>query len=502
MTILEEINRLDSNILLGGQARKSKATEVLDVIDPATEQKLGEIAETTTDEIDEAVEIAHAAQKKWWALSGLERSEIMHDVANRIHAMRPRLAEAMTREMGKPYKEAADEVDWCLSSIRYSAEVGRSDTGRVMGNAIEGHLNYTLKEPLGVVVSIQTFNYPLTLLSWQSGGALAAGNAVIAKPSEHTTFTTLIFAEAFEPLPAGLFQVISGAGPAGKYLVEHPDTNAIAFTGSVPTGQAIGATCGHMMKRALIEVSGNDPFIIMPSADLDITARAATFAAFMNCGQICVSAERFYVHEDIHDEFIAKMTENAKAIRIGNGLEKVDMGPMVSQKERTRYEGVLENALKQGANVVTGGGRPAEFNQGWFVEPTILSECNQSMDMFNNESFGPVAPICRISSFEEGIELANDSKYGLGANIYTRDLKEAVRATEQLQAGMVWVNAPLLDNDAGPFGGSKMSGSGRQLGPEGVEAFQETKFVMIDPDCTDTQDFWWFPYKDDESFKG
>jgi acyl-CoA reductase-like NAD-dependent aldehyde dehydrogenase len=502
MTILEDFSRLESSIIIGGQARKSAATEGLEVIDPATEEKLGEIAETTTAEIDEAIATGHAAQKKWWGMSGLARSEVMHEIANNMHHMRPRLAEAMTREMGKPFKESMDEVEWSISAIRYNAEVGRSDTGRIMGNEIEGHLNYTLKVPLGVVVGIQTFNYPMVLLCWQAGAALAAGNAFICKPSEYTTFTSLLFAEAFAPLPEGLFQVVTGSGPCGKHLVEHPDTNMIAFTGSVPTGQAIAQTCGHMMKRTLIETSGNDPFIIMPSADMDIAARAATFSAFMNCGQICVSAERFYVHEDIHDEFLAKMIDNAKAIRIGNGLGKVDMGPMVSERERARYEAVLENAIKQGGKVELGGGRPAEFNQGWFVEPTILSDCNQEMDMFNNESFGPVAPISRIKSFEEGIELANDSRFGLGANIYTQDLRESIRAGEQLEAGMVWVNAPMLDNDAGPFGGTKLSGMGRQLGPEGLESFRETKFVMIDPDCTDTQDGWWFPYKDEESFPG
>jgi acyl-CoA reductase-like NAD-dependent aldehyde dehydrogenase len=502
MTVLDDFSRLNGNIFLGGQYRRSAATATLDVINPATEEKLGEIPKTTSEEIDEAIAIGHAAQKKWWAMSSLARSEAMHEVANNMHHMRPRLAETMTREMGKPFKESMDEVEWSISAIRYNAEVGRSDAGRVVGNEIAGHLNYTLKMPLGVVVSIQTFNYPMVLLAWQSGGALAAGNAVICKPSQYTTFTTLLFAEAYAPLPDGLFQIVTGGGPAGKHLVEHPDTNMIAFTGSVPTGVAISETCGRMMKRSLIETSGNDPFIVMPSADLDITARAASFSAFMNCGQICVSAERFYVHEDIHDEFVAKLVDNARGIRIGNGLGKVDIGPMVAEKERTRYEDVLKNAIKQGAKVMLGGGRPAEFNQGWFVEPTVLSDCNQQMDIFNNESFGPVAPICRVKSFDEGIELANDSKYGLGANIYTRDLREAIRATEQLEAGMVWVNAPLLDNDAGPFGGTKMSGQGRQLGPEGLESFRETKFVMIDPDCSDTQDGWWFPYKDNESYPG
>ena len=237
----------------------------------------------------------------------------------------------------------------------------------------------------------------------------------------------------------------------------------------------------------------------MPSAPLDVTARAAAFSAYMNCGQICVSAERFYVHEDIHDAFVECFIEETKKLRIGNGLDKVDMGPMVSSRERTRYESMLGAAQREGARTIVGGDRPAEHERGWFVNPTILVDCEPQMTLFQQESFGPVAPICRVNSFEQAIELANASRYGLGANIYTTDLRESIRATEELQAGMVWVNAPLLDNDACPFGGSKLSGMGRQLGSEGLDTFRETKTVMIDPGC-EPQDFWWFPYTDAESY--
>jgi len=341
----------------------------------------------------------------------------------------------------------------------------------------------------------------MVLLAWEAGAALAAGNAVIVKPSEYTTLTTMLFAEAFSPLPAGLFQVVSGGASVGSHLVAHPDTHVVAFTGSVPVGRQVSKTCGELMKRCLIETSGNDPFLIMPSAPLDVTARAAAFSAYMNCGQICVSAERYYVHEDIHNAFVEKLAERTREVRVGNGLDKVDMGPMVSAKERDRYEAILKNACEQGARPVVGGGRPSEFNRGWFVEPTVLVDCTPDMDLFHNESFGPVAPICRVKSFDEAIDLANASEYGLGANIYTRDLSEGIRAAESLQAGMVWVNAPLLDNDAGPFGGTKISGLGRQLGTEGLETFRQTKTVMIDPDC-EPQDFWWFPYPDDEMYPG
>ncbi len=502
MDILEEFDRRSHTILIDGEFRKSESTDGLDVIDPSTENVIAEIAEATTVEVDTAVDSAHQAQKIWWSKSSLERAEILHEIANELLVVKPRLAEALTREMGKPFKESADEVDWSVSAIRYYAEIARSDMGRVVGPAVEGHLNFTLKLPLGVVVSIQPFNYPMCLLAWEGAAALAAGNAVIVKPSEYTSITTLLFAEVFNQfLSPGLFQVLTGAGNAGRQLVEHPKTNMVAFTGSVPTGRAIAQTCGGMMKPTLIETSGNDPFIVMPSAPIDIVARAATFAAYMNCGQICVSAERFFVHEDIHDKFVEKLKQHAKAIRIGNGLDKVEMGPMVAQKERDRYEGVLARALEQGAKVTHGGGRPEGFDKGWFVEPTILTGCTADMDIFNNESFGPAAPICKVKSFDEALELANNSQYGLGACLYTTDMQESMRAAEQLDGGMVWINAPLLDNDAGPFGGTKMSGMGRQLGTEGLETFRKTKFVWLDPGCG-TQDFWWFPYADAESYPG
>lgn len=497
--ITERYLTLSHNLYINGQHQKSSSASGLNVIDPATEIKLGEIAESTLDEINLSIEISKGAQKSWWKISALERAHLMHKVADKMIKMKSVLAEGLTKEMGKPYKESADEVEWSAHSIRYSAEMGRNDIGRVMGPAVEGQFHYTLKRPLGTAVLILPFNYPLVLLAWEAGAALAAGNSVIIKPSEYTTLVTLMFAEAFSELPDGTFQVLSGGGRVGQTLVEHNDTNVIAFTGSIPIGRSVAKACGDRMKPCLIENSGNDPFLVMPSAPIDIAARAASFSAFMNCGQICVSAERFFVHEKVYDEFLERFIEETKNVRVGNGLEKVDMGPTVSSKERDRYEALLKNAKDQGAEPIVGGGRPSAFNQEWFVEPTILTGCDVTMDIFNNESFGPVAPICKISSFEEGINLANDSKYGLGANIYTKDLSEGIRASEELEVGMVWVNAPLLDNDAGPFGGSKLSGLGRQLGPEGLESFRETKTVMIDPNCN-SQDFWWFPYSDDESY--
>ena len=497
--VLAMIEKLNGKQWRDNEFRASAGSARIDVIDPSSEETIGHIIEATDTEVDTAVESAVRAQKIWWKMSALERCEIMHEIADRLKENKAELAELLTREMGKPFKETQDEVNWSISAMRYYAELGRNDMGRIMGPAVAGQMHYTLKLPLGVVTSIQPFNYPILLLCWQAGPSLAAGNAFVVKPSEYTSLTTLLLAKCFSVLPDGLFQVVCGGAAVGKQLVAHTNTHMVAFTGSVPAGEHVGRTCGEMMKPMLIEASGNDPFIVMPSAPVEIAARAATFAAFMNCGQICTSAERFYVHNAVHDKFVGKLVEGAKSLRIGNGLERVDMGPMVSARERDRYEKVIANAIAQGARVATGGGRPKGLNRGYFLEPTVLVDCTPDMDIFHNESFGPVAPICKVSSFDEALALANDSNYGLGATIYTTDLNETMRATEELETGMLWVNAPLLDNDAGPFGGIKKSGIGRELGPEGLENFRMTKLVMIDPTCS-IQDFWWFPYKDEESF--
>jgi acyl-CoA reductase-like NAD-dependent aldehyde dehydrogenase len=364
---------------------------------------------------------------------------------------------------------------------------------------VPGQFHFSIKEPLGTVVIILPFNYPLVLLCWEAAAALAAGNAVIVKPHEQTSLTTLRFMDAFAGLPKGLMQVVTGGARVGQRLIASKDTHGVAYTGSVSVGQAVAKTCAETFKPCLIEASGNDPFIVMPSAPLEIAARGAAFAAYLNCGQVCTSAERFYVHEAVHDRFAALLTEEAKKLRIGNGLNKVDMGPLATLKQRERFESMIARARKQGARVMTGGGRPADLNRGWFVEPTVLTDVTPDMEILNDEPFGPVAPICKVKSFDEALQLANASKFGLGANLYSLDTAEQFRAVREVQSGILWINAPLLDNDALPFGGRKMSGVGRQLGPEGLAQFQNTKFVMIDPQAS-KQDFWWFPYADRESF--
>ena len=499
MEALRTFASLSGHHLIGGERVAGGGDARSAVVDPATEVRIAEIVDATPAEIEGAIAAANAAQRKWHAVNYHRRAELLHEAAHRMRETKPLVAEMLTREMGKPYKESADEVLWSASATDYYAEIARHEAGRVHGPVVDGQFHFTSKDPLGVVVIILPFNYPLCLLCWQAAAAIASGNAVIIKPSELTTLTTLQFLDAFSGLPAGLVQLLAGGGKVGQQLVAHPDTHMVAFTGGIETGRAVAETCARLYKRALIETSGNDPFIVMPSAPLDVAARGAAFGAYLNCGQVCAAAERFYVHEHIYAEFVERLVHYTKQVRIGNGLDKVDMGPLASERELRRYLALLERAKGQGIRTLVGGGRPAALSKGWFVDATVLVDVPADAEILNTETFGPVAPVCRVGSLDEALMLANRSRYGLGSTIYTTNLEEAFRAVNELEAGMVWVNAPLLDNDAGPFGGRKQSGMGRQLGAEGLDTFRHTKLAMIDPACA-PHDFWWFPYSDAESY--
>lgn len=492
MDALDAFGKLSCQHLINGRIVAAEGSRVHAVIDPATEATIGEVADATIAEINVAVEVAVAAHKRWRKVNYLKRAELLHEAARRMRQNSALVGEMLTREMGKPYQESVSEVSYAATATDYFAEIARHEAGRVLGPIADGQMHFTTKDPLGVVVVVLPFNFPLVLLCYQMAAALACGNAVIIKPSEITTLTTLKFVEAFSEFPPGLLQVVGGGGEVGRALVEHEHTDMIAFTGSIGAGRTIAETCARLFKRSLIETSGNDPFIVMPSAPIDIAARGAAFAAYINCGQVCTSAERFYVHEKVYGEFTERLADHARRMRIGNGLGPVDMGPMATQRELNRYLSLLETTKAEGVRVVAGGNRPADLKRGWFADATVLADVAPDAGIMNMESFGPVAPVCAVSSFEAAIQLANRSKYALGATVYTADLNEAFRAVEEIESGMVWINAPLFDNDAGPFGGRKLSGMGRQLGAEGLDTFRHTKFTVIDPAAKPHE--WWFPY--------
>lgn len=492
----QQIRDWAGHLFLGNEWVRSEGA-LHPLTDPATEVTISHFADASDAEIERAIDNANAAQKLWWRMSALERADALHTVAAKLLEHAPQIGECLTREMGKPFREANWEGGASASAFRYYAELARHDQGRVSGPAIAGQWQMTLKEPLGTVVSIVPFNFPVLLFGWQAAAALAAGNAVICKPSELTPMTLLMAMRAFEHLPPGLVQVLTGGAVVGQRLVEHEGTHAVAFTGSVPAAQAVAQSCARLFKPLLVEASGNDPFIVMPSAPVEVAAKGAAFAAFLNCGQVCTSAERFYVHEQVYERFVSALVVEAQALRVGSGLDAVDIGPMASQRERGRVQRIVARAVEQGAKIRCGGKAPTQFDRGWYFSPTVL-EVSHDMDIMHGECFGPLAPVCKVADFDEAIRLANDSKVGLGANLYSNDLEEAMRAVAEIESGIVWVNTPLNDNDCVPFGGRKLTGMGRELGGEGLEQFRRSKMVMIAPRAESDPE--WFPYPDGDAF--
>jgi betaine-aldehyde dehydrogenase len=400
----------------------------------------------------------------------------------------------LASEGGKPLVENSDEVGWTAAAFDYYAEMGRNFAGRVIPSIESTQLALVVKEPTGVWGAIVPWNYPLLLLAWKLAPALAAGNAVVAKPSELTPLSTLMLASAFSDLPAGVVNVLAGAGDVGAALVEDARIDGVAFTGSVATGKKVAAACAARVARMNLEMGGKDPFIVCAdvAADLDVAARGGAWAAYLNAGQVCTSAERFYVQREVYDDFVSAFVEQARSLRVGDPLDSsTDVGPMVSAPQRAKVEAQVSAAVDAGAELLVGGDR-AGLDRGHFYAPAVITGAPASTDLLREETFGPVAPIVPVASLDEAIELANSTPFGLGANVYTRDLETAVRCMREIRSGTVWINDPLTDNDAGPFGGFKQSGFGRELGQEGLEAFQETKHVHIETKIAPKE--WWYPY--------
>jgi acyl-CoA reductase-like NAD-dependent aldehyde dehydrogenase len=466
------------------------------VIDPATLEEVGRIAETTWAEAEAVLRAVNAAQGAWKRLDAKSRAKALHDLANRIEAADHRPAAIlMSREMGKPYPEAIGEIANCAPIFRYYAEMARDEAGKVAGTTQAGSFQHARYEPLGVSVHIMPFNFPVLLMCWTVAASLAAGNGCVIKPAPATTLSTLEFMKCFSGLPEGLVACLPGGAALAEALIASPLTHAVAFTGSVAAGREVGAAAARAMKPAVIEAGGSDPMIISESAPIDVAAAGAVTAAFHLSGQVCTSAERLYVVDAVHDAFVAEFARRTRMLRIGNGLARSEIGPLVSEAARTKVMRLVDDARARGAVAVTGGRIPPDQPKGWFYEPTILTGCTEDMEILRTECFGPVAAVVRVRTFEDAIERANDSPFGLGASVFTTRLDEAMEAAERLEAGMVWVNNPLIDNDALPFGGWKASGLGRELGRQGLDAFRRTKMVIIDhrPQIQG----WWYPYPDD-----
>jgi acyl-CoA reductase-like NAD-dependent aldehyde dehydrogenase len=466
----------------------------LPVINPATETVLDEVPRGTAEDADGAVRAARKAFKTWRWLPGVEKAGLLHRLAHAMRECRQALATLMTKEGGKPYCENRDEVEWTAACFDYYAEIGRHARGSSLPPVAEHQVNFTIKEPYGVVAAIVPWNYPLLLMAWKLAPALAAGNTVVLKPSEETPLATLSLTEVFSVLPPGVVNIVTGLGEEiGEALVVHPGTDLVALTGSVETGKRVGQLCAAQIKKTHLELGGNDPFIVCSDADLDVATRAAVWAAYLNTGQVCTGAKRFYVFDDIADEFTTRVVRLTRALRLGDGLDpKTDIGPLISERQLDDIHGRVQEAVRGGARVLCGGQRSRKFKKGFFYEPTVMDGVQQDMRLVRTETFGPILPVMRVKGIDEAIARANDSSYGLGANIYTSNLEWSMKAMERITAGTFWINDPLTDNDAGPFGGMRQTGHSRELGEEGLDEFRETKHVHLD--YAQQVKPYWYPY--------
>lgn len=468
-------------------------------VNPATLEVVGRYPVCGDADVQRAVAAANLAQRQWRRTDTQSRAALLHAIAHALDnaPIRAGVAELVCREMGKPYPDACGELAICASVFRYYAEMARDDGGKVAGTNQAGSFQHMRYEPYGVSVHILPFNYPILLLCWTVAASLAAGNACIIKPAEATALCTLRFMAYFSALPAGLVACLPGDASTAQLLIQSPGTHAVAFTGSVAAARAVGVACAERMKPCVLEAGGSDPMIISRHAPLDVAAAGCVNSAFLMAGQVCTSSERFFVVEQIHDAFVAEFARRTRQLRVGDGMGMAEIGPLVSRAARDKVARLVGEAVEQGARIVCGGRIPPDCPPGWFYEPTILTGVTPRMAIMREECFGPVAAICRVADFDQALRLANDSEFGLGASVFTTDLAEAMDAADRLESGMVWINNPLIDNDALPFSGSKMSGLGCELGRQGLDAFRRPKMVILDhrPRIHD----WWLP-RQDEAF--
>ncbi len=472
-------------MLIGGNWVDAGDREVLEVVNPATEEVFAVCPKATRDDVEAAINAANEAFPSWSNLTPFKRGEYLRKASEIVRSRSRDIAEMMTMEQGKPLKEAEGEVIKGADILRYYAEEGERVYGRIIPNAEANTESRVIYQPIGVAAAISPWNYPIELLAWKVGGALASGCTIVAKLPSETPLSPLAFIRCLVDagVPAGVVNALVGSGAViGPMLLESPIVKKVAFTGSTAVGKDVLKNSADTLKRTSMELGGSLPMVVCKDCDMEAAVAGAVRRSFRNMGQICIAINRIYVDEAVYEEFLERFREAAEKLTIGNGLTKeCDLGPMCTRSGVEKAIEHIEDAVKKGAKVVCGGKRPEgeEYRKGYFFEPTILRDVNHSMLVMTEETFGPVVGVMPFKDIDEAIALANDSVYGLAAIVYTNSLSLAERLAREIDAGNVAIN----NVDAGvinaPYGGWKDSGFGHEHGPEGLYEYLNIKHVRV-----------------------
>jgi succinate-semialdehyde dehydrogenase len=469
--------------LIGGEWSDASNGRTTAVLDPATEEVVREVPYGAAADCHAAIDAAQRAFSSWAGRTPYERGAILKRTADLIRVRADRIARTTVLESGKPLAQARGEWLVAADLFEWFAEEGKRAYGRLIPSRVSTRRLNVLKQPIGVVGIITAWNFPAYNIARAGAAALAAGCSVVIRPSEYTPLTAMemmnILVEA--GLPGGVANLVVGeADPIGQEMLRHPACAKIHLTGSLPVGKRLMDGASKTMTRLSLELGGNAPVLVFPDVNLEQVAAGAIAAKFRNGGQVCIAPQRFLVARRVADEFVERVTRVVGALRVGPGLDPAtEVGPLINAKQRDRVEALVESARVAGATVRVGGARPANRPRGYFYEPTVVADVEPSMPVYEEEIFGPVMPVVSFDDVDEAVALANGTRYGLAAYVWTNDLRTAIRTSERLEFGMVGVNEWSPQAVEAPFVGWKESGLGREAGAEGLDEYMETKLVAF-----------------------